>query len=322
LLDEAPQPGLLEANDFGRLFTALIKLAQHDIQQDASTADSVASLSTYRLMYVYMLQASDLQDAIERAAVYFSRFHDEQQSFSLRQENDHVIWQFHLDKSSESALDTAIGIEHFCMGKLNWLPGLPGRMVALYTWHRLCCWMIGNFIDLIAVNIDYPMSGSAEQYIEPFRAPLYFNQADCALVFHSRYLDFPIVQSEQQLNAMLEIFPAELMLADAMADSMAARVRGLLGQDFSRELPGLEEIAQRLYTTTPTLHRRLRDEGTSFQKLKDNCRRDASISLLRAGALSGAEIAEHLGFSDASTFYRAFKKWTGLTVREFKQQEA
>ena len=73
--------------------------------------------------------------------------------------------------------------------------------------------------------------------------------------------------------------------------------------------------------TTPTLHRRLREEGSSFQRLKDRARRDTAIALLRSGAHSGAALAELTGFSDASTFHRAFKKWTGMTLQEFRQRE-
>ncbi|MGI9294652.1 MAG: helix-turn-helix domain-containing protein, partial [Pseudomonadales bacterium] len=69
------------------------------------------------------------------------------------------------------------------------------------------------------------------------------------------------------------------------------------------------------------LHRRLREESTSYQKIKDCCRRDAAIASLRSGSSNGASLAEQLGFSDASTFYRAFKKWTGMTPQEFKSKE-
>jgi AraC-like DNA-binding protein len=98
-------------------------------------------------------------------------------------------------------------------------------------------------------------------------------------------------------------------------------VRALLGNDFSRALPGLDEIAQRLHMTPATLHRRLGAEGTTFQRLKDECRRDVALALLRQQDLSGARIAERLGFSDASAFLRAFRKWTGLTPGEYRQRE-
>jgi AraC-like DNA-binding protein len=64
---------------------------------------------------------------------------------------------------------------------------------------------------------------------------------------------------------------------------------------------------------TATLQRRLGAEGTSFQRVKDQSRREAAECLLRDDTLTVSEIAARLGFSDASSFVRAFRKWTGRT---------
>jgi AraC-like DNA-binding protein len=72
--------------------------------------------------------------------------------------------------------------------------------------------------------------------------------------------------------------------------------------------------------TTPTLHRRLREEGSAFQQLKDQARRDPAMQLILSGGYSGQQLEELTGFSDASTFHRAFKKWTGLTPLAFREQ--
>ena len=318
LLSEERQAGVVTAEDYGRLFIGLLKLAQQALNDNP---EQVVDLSTYRLMFGYMLQADTLENAIDRAGTYFRRFHARRQSFSLVKHDDKVCWRFHLDKPGEE-VDLHATLSHFSMDTLHWLPGLAGRMVALYTWHRLCSWLVGSFIDLDAVNLDYPLEGSAEDYMEAFRAPVYFNRANCSLTFHPRFLALPVVRKEADLNRMLATFPAELMLADQMEASTTARVRGLLGSDYSDNLPSLEDVAALLFTTAPTLHRRLRSEGTSYQKIKDACRRDAAISLIRSKSFTGAAIAERLGFSDASTFYRAFKKWTDLTPQEFLQQES
>ena len=66
-------------------------------------------------------------------------------------------------------------------------------------------------------------------------------------------------------------------------------------------------MADRLHITTPTLQRRLREEGTSFQQMKDHCRKNDAINYLATGEYKSAQLAELMGFSDSSTFNRAFK---------------
>lgn len=308
--------GDMTAEDFGALFTGLIRRAQSELQGSEIAAEQVSSLSVYRLLFTYMLQGTDLREALNRAALYFMRFQSEGQGFELGESGDSVEWRFNFPQGEDQA-----SIEHFCMGQLRWLPGLTGKMTALYTWHRIASWLVGNFIDLSAVHVDEARQGAAETYISPFRAPFYFRQTQNSLCFHSRYLDMPLVRGEDDLNSMLATFPAQLIRADEMADSMAAKVIGLLGMDYREDMPSLEEVAARLATTAPTLHRRLRAEATSYQKIKDGVRRDAAIAMLRGGNTPGSQIAEQLGFSDASTFYRAFKKWTGFTPQEFSRQK-
>ena len=157
------------------------------------------------------------------------------------------------------------------MGQLNWLPGSSGNILALSTWHRTASWFIGHYIDLDAVALRAAQPGE-KTYQELFGVPVQFNATHNMLQFHSRFLDFPIIKSDASLTAMLTSFPAELIALDELNNSMSSRIRGLLGTDFSRELPTLPDIAGRLHTTTATLHRRLKSEGTNWQRLKDDAR--------------------------------------------------
>ncbi|MCB1706725.1 MAG: AraC family transcriptional regulator ligand-binding domain-containing protein [Halioglobus sp.] len=309
----------ISALDFGRLFIAMVRRSQIAAGVSEESLDDILALSSYRVMFVYMIHARTLRECLARAASYFTRFEAEKRSFSLETTGDTTRWVFNLGVIDSDASPT---IGDFGMDELRWLPGLPGRMLALYLWHRQASWLIGNYIDLVGVHFDCAPHGSANAYSDSFAAPVYFNADWCGMEFNSRYLDSPLVQTEAALDKMLSTFPGELIEADELASSVSARVRGLIGTDFSKPMPSLEDVAIRLLTTSTTLHRRLRDEGTSFQKLKDQCRRDAAIQLLRDENNSGTAVAEYLGFSDPSAFFRAFKKWTGLTPQQFRSRKA
>lgn len=310
---------IITAQDFGSLFIAMVRKSQLAAGIEEKDMDMVLSLSSYRVMFTYIIHSATLQEALERAANYFSRFEEHSRTFTLDTAGDTTRWTFNLGDIDEQARPSAADLS---MGQLRWLPGLPGRMLALYLWHRQASWLTGNYIDLIGVHFDCNAHGSANAYTDSFGAPVYFNSDWCGMEFHSRYLSSPLVQNEAGLERMLSNFPAQLIEADELSSSIAARVTGLIGTDFSKALPSLEEVAERMFMTSTTLHRRLRDEGTSFQKVKDGCRRDAAIQLLRDEANSGTAIAEYLGFSDPSAFFRAFKKWTGLTPQQFRSRKA
>ncbi len=257
---------------------------------------------------------------MQRAAVYFRRFEAQGDSFVLEPDGEHVCCRFEFSER-ESQRDL-VAAANFDMGSLNWLQGATGRILSLALWHRTCSWFVGTFIGLDSVKLAQAAGASEGRHADIFSTPVEFDAGEYSFLFHRRYLEFPIVQGETAVARMLETFPAEILRMDPTPDSVSSAVSGLIGTDFSGDLPSLQEVADRLHMTTPTLHRRLREEGSSFQQLKDRARRETAIALLRSGDYSGAELAELTGFSDASTFHRAFKKWTGMTLQEFRLQEA
>jgi AraC-like DNA-binding protein len=103
-------------------------------------------------------------------------------------------------------------------------------------------------------------------------------------------------------------------------DRLSSQLRRLLSRDSAR-WPDLEAVAAHMHISPQTLRRHLREEGTSFQELKDQLRRDIAIYHLGRADLSLQQIAEQLGFSEPSAFHRAFKKWTGLTPGAYRAQE-
>jgi AraC-like DNA-binding protein len=81
-----------------------------------------------------------------------------------------------------------------------------------------------------------------------------------------------------------------------------------------------DDIAAQLTMSGRSLQRKLQEQGSSFQKLYDAYRHQHSLQLLANTHLSLMDIALQLGFSESSTFYRAFKRWQGLTPGEYRQQ--
>ena len=98
---------------------------------------------------------------------------------------------------------------------------------------------------------------------------------------------------------------------------LVPRVRAALRDDRDG-LPDLETVAERLHMSSRTLKRRLKEHGTGFREQVEAARRAEAIRLLTATGLSVARIAVRLGYADASSFSRAFHKWTSTSPGAYR----
>jgi len=81
----------------------------------------------------------------------------------------------------------------------------------------------------------------------------------------------------------------------------------------------LTELAEREHVSSRTLIRKLRDEGLTYQQLLDRVREDLACWWLLHTDLSVEAIADRLGYQDTSNFSRTFRRWVGMTPRDFRQ---
>lgn len=84
----------------------------------------------------------------------------------------------------------------------------------------------------------------------------------------------------------------------------------------------LEQVASALGMHARTLQRRLKEDGTSFEKLKDRAMRRRAERLLARSDVPLLDVAFMLGFSESSTLSRKSRSWFGLSPREYRRQYA
>ena len=179
--------------------------------------------------------------------------------------------------------------------------------------HGLLCWLVGRRVAVTRLAWAHPQPAHAEEYRRMFTPLLHFDAAATELAFDARLLAAVVAVDATSLKAFLREAPQSVFLKQVAGSGTSERVRRLCRQVLQRGAapPTLPDLARELGQSAATLRRRLAAEGASWQRLKDAERRTLAIEQLSAGSATVAEVAERLGFEDASTFYRAFRKWTG-----------
>ncbi len=179
--------------------------------------------------------------------------------------------------------------------------------------HGLLCWLAGRRVPLTRLDWAHAEPAHADEYRRMFSPLQRFGAAATAAQFDARVLAGAVTVNAASLKAFLRDAPQSVFLKQVVATGVSDRVRRQCRAALDRgdAAPTLAALAQALKLSTATLRRRLEDEGSSWGGLKDEVRRDRALQLLAEGELPVADIAARLGFNDASTFYRAFRKWTG-----------
>jgi len=189
--------------------------------------------------------------------------------------------------------------------------------------HGLASWLAGRRLPLLAAEFAHPVPAHAAEYAVMFAQRVAFDAAATAIRFDAGLLAAPVVQDEAALKAFLRVAPQSVFLKYKNEDGWTARLRRRLRSNFGQEdWPVLEDVARELHVAPTTLRRRLEAEGSSYQGVKDELRRDVAIHQLCTTRLGIAEIGHLVGFQDPSAFHRAFKKWCGVQPGEYRARQS
>jgi len=174
----------------------------------------------------------------------------------------------------------------------------------------------GPLATPVKVQLPQGRDAPAEAYQAALGCPVEFEAENVAIAFDEQAAAQPVLSGNPELAAEADKLAARYM-EGVEPDTAAARVRALLLKAMSSGDVDQDGIARALNQSPSTLQRRLREEGTSYQRLLDATRRDLALDYLREGRHSLADITFLLGFTDQSNFTRAFRRWTGKTPRQY-----
>ncbi len=197
------------------------------------------------------------------------------------------------------------------------------------VWRCAVEWSVGSLLACfraltaeplrpLAVELQHAAPEYAASYREVFQCPVRFGTPQTTLILHESELARPLRSADRSLQPLLQERAEVQSRAHRESVSMAERVRVFLRTGKPGRTPNVREAAQSLGVSVRTLARRLAAEESSFQILLDAHRRQLCCRMLSQLAYTIEEIALVAGYSELSTFHRAFKRWTRKTPARFR----
>lgn len=206
--------------------------------------------------------------------------------------------------------------EHGDQSKLGFVfetGGLPPTDQALDTvLAGIVCfssWLVGSPVRPVEVRFQHACPPSSEEYTKLLNCPVYFDQSEDSVIFSVADMDRNILSADEHLASILDSMAIN-QLAE-LSGRFSRKVRECLQKQFALGEISKGRTAALMHMTERTLLRRLKDEGTTFQEVLDCLREELACDQLRRSDITVQDVSTLLGFSDASTFSRAFKRWTG-----------
>ena len=180
--------------------------------------------------------------------------------------------------------------------------------------------MLGTDLKPIEVRFEYAAPDYLEEYQRIFQAPVSFAQPKTQIIFPVDVLRRSLVHADATMHGLLKEEADKQLKQLEGKKTIADEVEQFLLHKLEDNKPTINQVADHFGINERTLRRKLENQETSFSELLSKVQCKYAKSLLKDSGIPVEEIAERLQFSEPSAFYRAFKRWTGLTPAEYREQ--
>ena len=224
-----------------------------------------------------------------------------------------------VSNAATFTLTTNVEGHWFELGHFGGNRPVPRQRVefGMLTMLGFCSWITGRDVQARGVEFVYPAPNDATAHVEVFGCPVRFGAAANRALLRKCDLELPLSARDPDMATLhARLVEEELERLDRAPTSH--QVRQLLVQRLAQAEPRRKEIAQALHISDRTLQRRLQAEGTSFQQLLDETRRELAQQYLRRPRHSLRHVADLLGFEDQGNLFRACKRWFGESPATYR----
>lgn len=184
---------------------------------------------------------------------------------------------------------------------------------------RMMRTLTGTRLSPLEVGLVYPAPASISEYERIFDCPVRFGQKENYLKIDPEILGTPILMANEGLLQYFENYAQDFLAEMDRKHEHASAVTRIILSSLDDEALSIEKVAARMSISVRTLQNRLEEEGVLFSELLRDIRQRLAQKYLYEN-YSVEEITYLLGFSEPSVFRKAFKKWSGVTPKEYRQR--
>lgn len=171
----------------------------------------------------------------------------------------------------------------------------------------------------VEVWFSHENPGYIEEYEKIFHCPVLFNKKENLIRLKKEDMLHPIISPDPYLKAILKKHADESIEKFSENPSLKARVQEFMIKKLHTGTVTIQSVSETMNMDRSTLHRHLKKEGTAFRDLLTKTRKELARKHLIQG-LTATQTGYLLGFTEPSTFQRAFKRWFGQSPGEFKKE--
>lgn len=191
---------------------------------------------------------------------------------------------------------------------------LEGYIAGFLTLYRF---LTGGSRYIHEIHVDWPEPSDRSEYDRIFQTNLLFNQPSTAIIFQAEFQQQVVISSNTRLKAVFEDYAnncyQKLQSDRVYSDKVVRVLSSQIGN-----MPGIDDVAFKLGLSGKSLQKKLRSENTTFNRLQDKVRFEFVKNYLKSSIYSVERACLLLGYSEPSAFYRAFKRWAGVSLSEYR----
>lgn len=176
----------------------------------------------------------------------------------------------------------------------------------------------GKYIEPLSLSLRRPKQ-TLETHSSYFACPILYGAAHDELILRTTDIGLPFLEHNSEILHMMTPGLTAAIRAIEAPIGFCEQVIEVLKRALAGGRPSLKSLARELLQSERTLQRRLASEGTTFSALLNEARRQLGLHLLADPSLELKEVAYLLGYEDANSFHRAFRKWEKLSPSQWRR---